>query len=283
MNMLRGNFYQQAQALSEDRLRQLVPSVFATTAHESRSDRFAPIPTIEIIRGLAREGFAVVGARQARAKQEGRRDYTKHLLRIRQLDKQISVGDTVFEMLMKNANDGSCVYDFFASLFKVACLNGMVVDERTISSVKVRHSGSPREVMGKVIEGTYSVMKEGERALEYPRKWSTLQLSPPERLALAEQAHFLRFADNEGNVTTPVKPEQFLQVSREEDRKPDLWSTFNVIQENAVKGGVTGVGRDANNRTFRRTTRPINGIDQDVKLNRALWQLGEKMAELKAA
>lgn len=31
------------------------------------------------------------------------------------------------------------------------------------------------------------------------------------------------------------------------------------------------------------STRQVKGIDQDVKLNRALWQLAERMAELKAA
>ena len=29
------------------------------------------------------------------------------------------------------------------------------------------------------------------------------------------------------------------------------------------------------------TTREVKGIDQDVKLNRALWTLANKMAELK--
>src|SRR5262245_3330752 len=90
--MERETFYQPAKALSEERLRELAPSIFATSAHDSRSDRFAPIPTIEIVRGLAREGFSVVGARQARAKDDSRRDYTKHLLRIRETDRQLKVG-----------------------------------------------------------------------------------------------------------------------------------------------------------------------------------------------
>jgi hypothetical protein len=33
----------------------------------------------------------------------------------------------------------------------------------------------------------------------------------------------------------------------------------------------------------RVTTREVRGIDQDVRLNRALWQLAERMAELKGA
>jgi hypothetical protein len=280
MNMLPSQRFDTGRALTEDQLRAMVPSVFATTAHESRSERFAPIPTIEVIRRLAAEGFSVVGARQARAKSDDRREYCKHLLRIRQLDRQVSVGDTIFVMLLKNANDGSSIYDLFAGLFRVACLNGMVVDEKTIASIKVRHTG---DVVSKVIEGTFEVMKQGEAALEYPQAWSRIQLQNTEALAFAEQAHFLRFADSNGVVSTPVKPEQLLARRRPSDTKSDLWTTFNVVQENAVRGGVTGVGRNAVNQVIRRTTRPINGIDQDVKLNRALWQLGEKMAELKAA
>jgi len=48
-------------------------------------------------------------------------------------------------------------------------------------------------------------------------------------------------------------------------------------------GGLSAWGRDANNRPRRVTTREVRGIDQDVKLNRALWVLGERMAQLKAA
>jgi hypothetical protein len=41
------------------------------------------------------------------------------------------------------------------------------------------------------------------------------------------------------------------------------------------------MGRDANNRPRRSTTREVRGIDQDVKLNKALFTLATKMAELK--
>lgn len=58
---------------------------------------------------------------------------------------------------------------------------------------------------------------------------------------------------------------------------------MNVLQENAIRGGLTAWGRDADNRPRRVTARPLNGIDQDVRLNRALWLLGERMARLKAA
>ncbi|MDX6917840.1 hypothetical protein R9X49_22340 [Pectobacterium carotovorum] len=44
-----------------------------------------------------------------------------------------------------------------------------------------------------------------------------------------------------------------------------------------TKGGVWG--KTAKGKFPR--TRPVNGIDGDVKLNRALWEMAEKMKELK--
>jgi hypothetical protein len=99
----------------------------------------------------------------------------------------------------------------------------------------------------------------------------------------AEAAHVLRFADAEGHVDTPIKADQLLIPRRQEDTAPNLWNVFNVVQENAIRGGLTAMGRDTNNRPRRTTTRGVNGIDQNVKLNRALFTLATKMAELKQA
>src|SRR6516165_3047905 len=58
-------FDDQQRFLTEDEIRSAAPSVFATTAHESRSARFTPIATIDVIRMLDQEGFGVVGAVQS--------------------------------------------------------------------------------------------------------------------------------------------------------------------------------------------------------------------------
>lgn len=267
--------------LTEAELYKLAPSVFAETAHHSRSDRFAPIPTIEVVRGLAKEGFHVVGAKQAVARLDDRAGYTKHLLRLRRFDDnaaKYAVGDTVCEMLLKNANDGSSAYDLMAGLFRIACLNSMVAQIGTLESVKVRHSG---DVGNKVIEGTYTVLREAQKALAAPADWSGLQLDRDERMALATAARVLRFADADGNVDSPITAEQIIRPRRREDTNPDLWTVFNVAQENVIRGGLHGVTRDANGRRRRMTTRAVNGIDQDVKLNRALFVLASEMAKLK--
>jgi hypothetical protein len=269
-----------ARALTEDEMRTLAPSIFATTAHASRSERFRPIPTIDVIRGLQREGFQPVAVKQCGSRDADRREFTKHMVRLRRLDDvaKYQTGDVVAEAVMKNANDGSGAYDLLAGLFKILCLNSLVAQTDTMDSLRVKHTG---DVEHKVIEGTYRVLDMAVAALEAPREWSTINLDRDEQMAFAEAAHVVRFADAEGKVETPIKPAQLLLPRRQADQAPNLWNVFNVVQENTVKGGLTAMGRDANNRPRRSTTRAVNGIDQDVKLNKALFTLATKMAELK--
>lgn len=186
-----------ARALTEDELRKAAPSIFATVAHESRSERFQPIPTIEILRALTKEGFVPVGARQSGCRDAGKAEFTKHLIRLRRIDdgKVYNVGDTVCEILLKNANDGTSAYDLMAGLFRVRCQNSLVAQTGTIDSVKVRHSG---DVSAKVIEGTYRVLQQAEKTLSAPQDWSAVKLAPAEQLALAESAHITRFGNAEG-------------------------------------------------------------------------------------
>jgi hypothetical protein len=65
---------------------------------------------------------------------------------------------------------------------------------------------------------------------------------------------------------------------RADDSRGDLWSVFNRIQENLIKGGLRA--RVANGR--RQTTRPVQGIDNGIRLNRALWLLADGLRQLKA-
>lgn len=271
--------FDDAHPLTNDELREYAPSIFATEAHESRSNRFRPIPTIEVIEGLRKEGFFPVAARQCVTRDESKKAFTKHLVRLRRFDnvESYKVGGTVCEALLKNANDGSAAYDLMSALWRILCMNSMVAKTSSLADVKIRHSG---DVTSKVIEGTYSVISESQKALVAPAEWSQIVLKREAALALAEGAHLLRFADSEGNVTTPIKPDQFLMPRRQEDRATDLWTTFNVVQENTIRGGLSAYGRNANNQMRRSTTRTINGIDQDVKLNKALWILGERMAQM---
>ena len=272
-----------ARALSEDEMCRAAPSVFAARPHASRSERFRAIPTIEVLRGLEKEGFFVVGARQSASRDASKTDYTRHLIRLRRLDnaRQYRVGDAVCEIILKNANDGTTAYELMAGLFRIRCLNSLVAWIATVESIKVRHSG---DALQKVIDGTYRVLGQAEAVLAAPRDWSRIPLDDDAKAALAASAHALRFGDADGKVATPIRPEQLLGPRRAADRAADLWTTLNVVQENVIRGGLSArapASTDQHGRWRRGrlvTTRAVTNIDQDVKLNKALWGLGERMA-----
>lgn len=91
-------------------------------------------------------------------------------------------------------------------------------------------------------------------------------------------------------TTTTVAPRALLKARRDADEGSDLWTTFNRVQENAIRGGLDDHRparfdqerqRQVPARSLR--TRPVKSIDGDVKLNKALWTLAEELAKAKAA
>lgn len=267
-------------ALSLEELASQAPSIMAIDKHASRSEKFIAVPTIDVVKELQRHDFLPVGAKQSRTRDPSRKHYTKHLIRFRHSSTIAPSRETegVPEIILRNANDGTSSYDLMAGVWREVCLNGLVVCTRGLDSVKVRHNG--RKVIEDVIEGTYRVLGQTETYMAAPAHWQGITVSRDAAITYAESAHMLRFDNNE----TPIKPEQLLTPRRPEDRATDLWTVFNVVQENAIKGGLSAVRASIDSsgrRTTRRvTTRTVNGIDQDVKINQALWQLTERMAQI---
>lgn len=252
--------------LTHEELYRTVPSVFGENKHESRSERYTYIPTITLLESLQKEGFQPFFACQTRVRDASRREHTKHMLRLRRED-QIA-GKQVPEIILLNSHDGPSSYQMLPGLFRFVCQNGLICGQ-TFGEVRVPHKG---DVVEKVIEGAYEVLGLFDRMDEQCDAMQSLLLPPPAQQALAHAALTYRF----GEEHQPVTPEQILTPRRYEDNTPDLWTTYQRIQENLIKGGLSG--RNAKGK--RSHTRAVNGIDGDVKLNRALWVMAENMLQL---
>lgn len=255
--------------LTDEQIARFAPSVFADAAHASRSRRYTYIPTIEVVNGLRREGFQPFMACQARTRTEGKEDFTKHLLRFRHAE-QIN-GAEANEIILVNSHDGSSSYQMLAGCFRFVCHNGLICGE-TVEDFRVRHSG---DVVGNVIEGAFRVLDEFELVDQSKGTMQQIALSPEQQQAFSRAALQLKYDPEENR---PIEPEQLNAARRFEDRGPDLWRTFNRVQENLIRGGLSG--RNANGR--RTTTREVRGVSENVRLNRALWSLAEEMARLAA-
>ncbi len=269
------NELRSASPLTDEQIQRVAPSIFATAAHESRSARYTYIPTSDVLRGLRAEGFMPYMVAQSRSRDEGKREFTKHMLRLRRHIGDAVVGAEVPEVILVNSHDGSSGYQMIAGLFRFVCSNGMVTPVGTADEVRVRHSGN---IVGRVIEGAYEVVREFDRVQASADSMKLVTMGEGDRLQFARAALVAKYGETETGAF-PVTESQILLPRRAADVGADLWRTFNVVQENLIRGGVSS--RTTNGR--RNTTRAVTGIAQNVQLNRNLWTLADAMKQLKAA
>lgn len=279
-NMVTTSDFNSAPIMLSD-LQAAVPSVVASGAHHSRSDKYGFISTMDILMGL-RDRFAITKAMQSRVRKDGtRQEFTKHMVRLRarNVPGVQELGGIFPELVLINSHDGSSAYQIHAGLFRLVCSNGMVVCDEEFGRVRLRHNAS---AVGDVIDASYTVVEQANDAIQRAGQWARIETSRDERMALAESVHALRFEP--GSIAAKaITPERLLAPRRLADTGNDLWHVVNRVQENAIKGGVVGFGPGRNGRRGRMTTaRAVTGVDQDVKLNRAIWAFGEKLAALHA-
>jgi hypothetical protein len=253
--------------LSNDQIGHYAPSVMASEAHHSRGERYAFIPTIQVIDGLRAEGFEPYEIRQTKTRDADKREHTKHMVRMRHLS-SIATSEEVPEIILLNSHDGSSSYQIMSGVFRFVCSNGLIAGDM-FNNIKVRHSGN---VVGDVIEGATRVLEDAKQIGGRISEYKAIELGYDEQQAFARSALQIRWGDER-----PVQASRLLQPSRWQDQKSDLWTVYNRVQENMMKGGVPG--RSATGR--RTTTRAVGGVTENVRLNKALWTLADTMAALK--
>jgi hypothetical protein len=267
--------------LTNDEIQRYAPSAFAGQPYHEVSERYTFVPTSDVIDGMRNAGFMPVMACQSRTRIAGKENFTKHMIRFRSANESaITVGDSLVETVLINSHDRTSSYHLMLGVFRLVCSNGMVVGD-TFEGIHVRHVGN---IVEAIVDANIRMLKNAPIIADTIRLWRSIMLTAGEQLALATAAHQLRF-DEGTDEAQLVKPDQLLSAHRSADQSSDLYTTFNRIQENTVRGRVRGSGyvqSETGNRFRRLRTRAVTGIDNNTKLNKALWTLAEEMAKLKA-
>lgn len=268
------------QALAIDEIAAKAPAIFAPHAHESRSERFVHIPTFELLEGMQKAGFSPVSVTVGGSKIAEKRAFTKHMIRFRKSDQlgteNLTLGGLVPEVALLNAHDGTSSYQLHAGLFRMVCLNGLIVADGAMASIKVGHRGN---ALDKVIEGSYQVLDHATQTLPRAEAMAQINLTHGESELFARAALGLRFDTTEAG--REYNPQALIRPRRVADLGSDLWSTFNRAQEGLIRGGFEYRAEDSNGRMQYRSARAVNNPGDNIKLNQALWQLAEGMAALK--
>ena len=258
--------------IDNQQLRTLAPSVFAGNAHAKVSPRYSFLPTSTVVDGLRAEGWAPVWAGEQRIRLSDRQDFQKHMIRLARADDLRRTQAERPELVLVNSHDRSSAYQLHAGVFRFVCSNGMILADSVFARISIAHVNFEPS---KVIEASFRIVREMPAIADFLEGYKARTLNTLERRAFGEAALILKYDALE---KAPVGPEKILAHRRQEDAAPTLWNVLNVVQENMMEGGQRDDNRrrPASHRFFGKS-RAVKGLDENVRLNKALWHLAESL------
>lgn len=238
--------------------------------HPDTSERYMFIDTKKVIHDMADLGYVVAGFRfpQARTKSG---TFALHEVDFRRPGDVDRPNGEAPRIIFHNSYDGSKRAKIVAGVIRFICSNGLVTGSINTNE-SFLHLGDYEEAL---MARLRQVGEESVKTFDKIESFRKVSLDKQLYLDMAEEGARLRFPVGEEDPL-PVDPEHLLMPRRWEDRGSDLWTNWNKLQENLLKGGIPLAGKD----DTLRTTRPLNQIQKSFELNEGLWALLEKYAEM---
>jgi hypothetical protein len=261
----------------DQELRKAFPAVFNTRRSTVVSEDYKLYRSDKIIDIMQDNGMKLVEIGQERIGWSKKRfAHTQiHMLRFREAGlslKNFGVNDSFPEIVMMNSHDGRCMFRAMAGIFRLVCLNGMVVADADLGSVKRRHYGEANDFL-KVQEILAALPAQTVRISKTITAWDSLELNRKEQKALSKLLLKERAAPDW------VEADQLLEARRPADEaKADgsrsLWLTFNVLQEALTNATVERQGGEGRGRSIR----PISAVAGNIATNQKLWAQADAYA-----
>lgn len=237
------------------------------------SKRYQHLDSREIINALETSGFYHKETSFATPRNEEKRGFQKHIM-IFEHDDLIIDAENRLQLLVTNSHDGKSSIRFNVGIFRTVCANGLVVGTNFFEE-RIRHVGhnfylNIEEVLTKVKERAPIILEEIQ-------KMQATYLSNTEMVVLASRVANQRL---DAKSLVSVDLEKMLTPLRDADKKKDLYTVYNLLQEKVIKGGIEYIKEkfDKNEdtglitRTLKRnTTREISSIDKKIELNQMVF------------
>ena len=255
--------------LSRESLAQTIPSAVAESHDGRRSNRYKFVPTVEIIDSMAVNGWGVAKARGPKSRTELSRGFGFHQLEFQDRQQRAFVdprnphAQPIFPRIhILNSHNGTSKFEILAGLYAMVCSNGLMVSAGSVGEFSVRHNASFNAEEAHRIIGEFRARMGGIG--ETIEKWAGIKLDAGQASEFATQAARIRW--NKADDIVP-DPSTLLAARRTEDAGSDLWTRFNVVQENLIGGGF---------KRSRREARPLSHIKESNRVNSELWDLAKE-------
>lgn len=239
------------------------PSIFAVKPSPRVSDRYTFVSTADILKPLLKDGWGITLAQQRKTRANGRNpEFTRHMVRLRRTDARALVGDVFPEVVVSNSHDRQSRFSIQGGLYRLVCSNGMVIGigKGTASGGVMVHLGDFARIYELINSALETAVNSGKQVSGMMKKKLTDQAQAKFAARAAQLAY-------EGE--SAFDPKLLLTPRRDEDQASDLWTVYNRVQENIVRGGVKYITTEKR----EITTRGITHIGRTLGLNGGLWDL----------
>ncbi len=260
--------------LNLDEIRRIAPSVLTQTQSGHLSHIYKHIPTTEVMDILGENGWHPTQVLQSNTQSggEARIPYKKHIVRFRNSENDNiakEIGDTFPEIVLTNSHNGTSSFKFHVGLFRLVCSNGLVIADQTFNQYKIRHKGFEKSA---VIDTISEVTANIPMVVGKVQEMMVKTMTDTQQKEFAKQAVIQRWGEERW-----VNLNDVLGIRRVVDKSNDLWTVFNRVQENMLKGGILTSTTDSKGIIKYNKTRQIKSIDENLKVNKMLWSLSESM------
>lgn len=234
-----------------------VPALYAQHASPRMSERYQFYSTQELIEPLLAERWEITSAIQVKGHHKHNSEYAKHMVRI--THPSLKLGEDRIEAIISNSHNGRSKLDMTLGAWRFVCSNGIMVGT-SLDAFTIPHTQAFEIVQARAEQ----IIERAPEVAEVFDAWKARNTDEDERHALAIAAAYVRWPHRE---EPPVDPRELLAVRRSEDRGNDLWTVFQRLQENVMRGGAPTL------QNARRHVRGIRAIDETIRVNRGLWQV----------
>ena len=237
------------------------------------SEKYVQIPTANLIQRFVDNGFDITTMQQANYRKSDREGKVKHLVRLGLR----SDTDTELrrEVVLFNSSDRSSSLRLNFGMTRFVCMNGLVAGDMLVPEVRIKHTmKNPFDRIDEFADSIKSVIHEEELLRQRMKN---------QRLSFYDMHHIAEYAVSlrEDNLDMVLDPTELLLTRRVEDQGKDLFTVFNRIQENLVKGSYTkiytGFDEDGEPTTSQKKTKILTDKQKYISVNKKLHQFCAEM------
>lgn len=245
-------------ALTNQEIAARCPQVFQKDYSSSRTQKYNQFTTAEVIDTLRTEGYEVTNVLTQAKKNT---QFSKHCVRLSHRDflDTLKPNDERPEIVIVNSHDGSSSFRIMAGIFRLVCSNGLIVADDKTADSRIIHRWDNEIESVKTL--AIAVAEQAKESYELINQMKTQNLTESQQKAYAERAANIRLGYNK-NAKIQYSENLLIPRRHEDNLTPSIWNTYNVVQENCIKGGqIVGT----------RNLRELKNINQNIDVNRKLW------------